>query len=278
MAYKDILVHMDEGKAAQARLALAADLAEALEAHLTALYLAPNPYLPGNLRAELPDSFFTTLDRQIEEGLAAARERLEATLKKRGIGSEVRTAHYEPTRFAHAICRHARYADLVVLGQADPEHAGQLEQELPEDVLLGSGRPALLEPHVGARKTPGERVLIAWDGSRESVRAVNDAMPLLERAKWAGVLVVNPSRGDHGDQPGADIARYLARHGIAVEAEHTEARDITVADAILGRVADEGADLLVMGAYGHARLRETVLGGTTRQILREMTVPVLMSH
>ena len=145
-------------------------------------------------------------------------------------------------------------------------------------MVLAAGRPALVIPYIGAGETLGERVLVAWDGGREAARAVNDALPLLERAASVGVLVINPSRGGHGEQPGADIALHLARHGISVDAEHLEARDISTGNALLSRLADQNIDVLVMGAYGHSRLREMVLGGVTRQVFQSMTVPVLMSH
>ncbi|MGH6943153.1 MAG: universal stress protein, partial [Geminicoccaceae bacterium] len=122
--------------------------------------------------------------------------------------------------------------------------------------------------------------VVAWDASRAAARAVSDALPLLERAKSVTVVSVNPRPNlfGHGEVPGADIALHLARHGLKVEVHRLEARDIDTANAILSYVADAGCDLLVMGGYGHSRLRELVLGGVTRTMLGEMTVPVLMAH
>ena len=122
--------------------------------------------------------------------------------------------------------------------------------------------------------------MLAWDAGREAARAVSDAMPFLERAEQVTVMAVNPSsgEGDHGEEPGADIALHLARHGVKAEVHQTESPDISVGDELLSRIADDGSDMLVMGAYGHTRLRELVLGGVTRSILEQMTVPVLMSH
>ena len=133
-------------------------------------------------------------------------------------------------------------------------------------------------PYIGAGERLGTRVMVAWDGGRQAARAVGDALPLLERAHSAVVLVINPRRGAHGERPGADITLHLARHGVTVEAQHLEAEDLTVGDALLSRLADQDIDLLVMGAYGHSRLRELVPGGVTRQIFQQMTVPVFMSH
>ena len=146
--------------------------------------------------------------------------------------------------------------------------------------MLSAGRPALVVPDIGAGKTLGRRVMIAWDTGREAARAVNDALPILQQAEAVTVLSVNPRPGIdlHGEEPGADIALHLTRHGVKVEVQRTQVEEINIGDTILSRLADLGSDLLVMGAYGHSRLREVVLGGVTRTLLESMTVPVLMSH
>ncbi|MBE9552893.1 MAG: universal stress protein, partial [Proteobacteria bacterium] len=131
-------------------------------------------------------------------------------------------------------------------------------------------------PYIGAQAEIGRNVLVAWNGSREAARAVSDAMPILEAADSIEVFAVEP-RGI-GDIPGADIAQHLARHGLKTDAAKTAGLDIEVGDVLLNQVADGGADLIVMGAYGHSRMRELVLGGATRHILGHMTVPVLLSH
>jgi nucleotide-binding universal stress UspA family protein len=135
-------------------------------------------------------------------------------------------------------------------------------------------------PFLGKTSTFGERVLIAWDNGREAARAVNDALPILKTAKSVTVLSVNPVLSSDGGrrEPGADISLHLARHGVKVEAARAVASDISVGDAIVADIAEDGVDLLVMGAYGHSRLRELMLGGVTRQILGNMFVSVLMSH
>ncbi len=276
MAFKNLLVHIDDGKASTGRIQAAIALARAHEAHLTGLYVATELALPGNIVAEISAQYVDTLRDQRAERIEAARARFIEAVERAGLSVECRTAHCSGTRIAESIGLHARYADMAVLAQ--PEHGGELEDHIAEDVVLSSGRPALVVPYIGAGKTMGERVLIAWDAGREAARAVNDALPVLERAKSVVVLVINPRRGNHGAEPGADIALHLARHGIEAEAQNFEVKDLSVADALLSRLADEGIDLLVMGAYGHSRLRERVLGGVTRQIFQEMTVPVLMSH
>ena len=145
---------------------------------------------------------------------------------------------------------------------------------------MQSGRPTLVIPYVGARAMPPNRVLVAWDGSREAARAVNDALPLLAGTQSVTILVVDPGslRGRVGDQPGAALATPLARHGIKAEVRTAASGGLGVGDVIIGQVTDMGADLVVMGGYGHSRLRQLVMGGVTRGILRSMTVPVLMAH
>jgi nucleotide-binding universal stress UspA family protein len=155
-----------------------------------------------------------------------------------------------------------------------------MSRQLAEQLVLASGRPVLLIPYIGAGATMGERVVIGWDASREAARAVSDALPILERAASVVVVTINPRQRDfgHGEMPGTDIALHLARHGVKVEVQRVETRDMDVGNALLSHLAGQSADLLVMGGYGHSRLREIVLGGATRTVLGDMTVPVLMSH
>ncbi len=278
MAFKNILVHIDDGKACADRIQAAIALAQAHEAHLTGLYVAAEPSLLGDIGVEIParTEFLAVLADQLAERTEATKSRFIGVVERAGLSAECRWADWTGMGIAEVIGLHARYTDLVVLGQ--PDENREPENHIAEDVVLSSGRPALVVPYIGAGKTMGERVMIAWDAGREAARAVHDALPVLERAKSVVVLVINPRRGNHGAEPGADIALHLARHGIKVQAQNTEVKDLSVADALLSRLADQGIDLLVMGAYGHSRLRELVFGGVTRQLFQQMTVPVLMSH
>ena len=166
------------------------------------------------------------------------------------------------------------------MGQVNPHEPSCADHHLPEEVVPASGRPALIIPYDWSLEGLGERVLIAWDASREAARAVSDAMPLLEQANSVLVVSINPRSTplDHGEVPGADIGVHLARHKVKVEVERVVAGEVSVGNALLSHIADRGADLLVMGAYAHSRMRELVLGGATRSILESMTVPVLMAH
>ncbi len=280
MALKDLLVHVDDSKSCAARIEAAINLALAHDAHLAAVYMMVEPSPASYVRAYLPPEVVENVERQAQELADAALGRFTTAAERNGISFETRIDRSTETDVGEALCVHARYADLAILGQVDPAEEPPTGRHLPEQVALGSGRPVLVIPYIGAPTTFGERVVVAWDARREAARAVNDALPLLERAKSVLVVTVNPrpEPSGHGEEPGADIAAHLARHGIEVEVQRLEARDIDVANTLLSHVASEGADMLVMGAYGHSRLRELVLGGVTRTILADMTVPVFMSH
>jgi nucleotide-binding universal stress UspA family protein len=279
MAYKDLLVHVDDTKSCAGRVQAAVDLAIAHEAHLTGVYVIADPSPAAFVSGYVPPDLLDELQRRARERAEAALARFAEVAARNQIAFETRTDRVLYTALADALATNARYADLLIVGQADPDDADG-PRYLPEEVTLASGRPSLVIPYIGPAATLGQRVTVAWSASREAARAVNDALPLLERAQGVDLVTVNPREAPfgHGEEPGADIALHLARHGIKVEVQRIETRELDVANAILSHVADRGSDLLVMGAYGHSRLRELVLGGVTRTILREMTVPVLMAH
>lgn len=284
MRLRDILVHLDATERAGTRLRLAADLARRHGAHLTGLHVV-DIELPvvfsgeaggAAVLAEVLEDMRRDAQANASKVEAAFRERLRLD----GIAGEWRPV--EGTA-REQVALHARYADLVVVGQADPE-TGQPPSAaaIIEHALFASGRPVLVVPATGRFETAGRRVLIGWNASREAARAVNDALPVIAEAEAATVLVANPrgSPAGHGEEPGADIALHLARHGLTVAVERAFAPGMGIGDGdlILNRAAELSADLLVVGAYGHSRLREMVLGGVTRTLLQQMTLPVLMSH
>lgn len=279
MAFKNLLVHLDPSKSSAKRADAAIALAARHGAHLTALAAAAMPTIPSYVEAQIPAAVFEQARESTMESLTAAVDGFTKKAGAAGIAFEVRK-ELAKGPLAELISQHARYSDLAILGQSDPDDPLSGEPELSEDVILGGGRPVLMIPYIGAMQEPGRKVVVAWDAGREAARAVNDAMPLLAAAEQVSVLIVNPKRGPgaHGDEPGADIATHLARHGVRVDVKVYTQRDLSIADVILARISDDGADLVVMGAYGHARLREMVLGGVTREMFRHMTVPLFMSH
>lgn len=278
MPLKDLLVHVDQTHQSAARLDAAIALAAAHDAHLVGVYVLTHPHIPNFIRAQIPDDFIRAQAEAIVGYAEKARERFEDAVQRSGVKGEWRVVEGQPEPL---LSLHGRYCDLCVLGQRE-RHGEDLatDSDMPDRLILSVGRPVLVIPRVGTYPVIGERVMVAWDASRLATRAVNDALPLLRRAKLVRVLAIRARRGEggHGEIPCADICLHLARHGVASEAQHADADDIKVGDVLLSQVADQGIDLLVMGAYGHTRWRELVLGGATRHILTHMTVPVLMSH
>jgi nucleotide-binding universal stress UspA family protein len=282
--FKDILVVVDDSAACATRLDVAVHVAGRCGAHLTGLFVTPPPNVPALAGSEFPGGLQAASDyleaqRQARRGAAlAAQELFRSRTGMAGITTEWREREGDAAAIAGL---HARYADLIIVGQMEPTpRAGHSGRARPERLLLGVGRPILVVPYVGVFKTVGDRVLVAWNASREATRAVNDALPILQRASHVTVLAINPRGGvsGDGDVPGADLALHLSRHGVNVEASWIQAEDMEVAALLLSRACDLQADLIVMGGYGHSRVREIVLGGATREILRTMTVPTLMSH
>lgn len=278
MSYKTILVHVDGSRNAHVRFELAARLAVAEDAHL--IGVAPTDisrvlYETAAFAPGMPDlePFLNTLRQRADDNL----KKFEEIAQKIGVKSFERRTNDDEA--ASGLSLQARYGDLVILGQYDPDEATpSVYADLPEFVVMNSDIPALIVPYAGVFPQFGERVLIAWNESIEAGRAVRHALPLLRRAKMVEVLMFNPPIDESGErQPGADIALYLARHNIQVNVRQ-ETTESETANALLSRAADLSADLLVMGCYGHSRLREIILGGMTRTILQSMTLPVLMAH
>ena len=175
---------------------------------------------------------------------------------------------------------HARYVDLVVCGQENPADPSCESRGLAARVALESGRPVLLIPAKGAFSVIGDNVVVAWDAKREAVRAISDAMPILETARHVSVVTINAQATDPENRglPAADIGLHLARHGVETQAKNLFGAPAAVGELLLAAAHDESADLLIMGAYGHARLRETIFGGVTDHMLARTDLPVLIAH
>jgi nucleotide-binding universal stress UspA family protein len=283
--FKDILVHLDESHQSATRLKVAVDLARRHAAHLTGIWVVDVPGYAMFYGAGMPAA-----DGGMNQVVASLRNdaiaRADATgrefrevMRREGLSCEWRMVEGYGVDL---LALHARYADVTILGQPNEDEVfkGPSPDAVLVNVMLSSGRPVLAVPYVGQFEQVGDRVLIAWNGSREATRALNDALPLLVGATAVTVLAVNPENGINGDGevPAADIALHLARHGVKAEAAHTVAKDISEGDALLSYAADLGADLIVAGGYGHSRAREMIFGGVTRTLIEEMTVPMLLSH
>jgi nucleotide-binding universal stress UspA family protein len=285
MALKDILIHLDHGARSPMRLEVAAALARSHEAQLTGLGVVDLPSVDMFYGSAMPfaglapDDAVSRMRADALTALAPVEKAFQARLLDSGLRGEWRVSE---GHLSSVVALHARYADLTILGQ--PNRFDGREDvgfgAMIVHTVMTSGRPILAIPFAGNFPVVGERVLVAWNASRESARAVNDALPILRRASLVTVVAINPRHGigGHGDVPAADIVLHLARHGVRAEAAHTVANDIPDGEALLSYAADLGADLIVAGAYGHSRAREMVFGGVTRTLLAEMTVPVFLSH
>jgi nucleotide-binding universal stress UspA family protein len=296
-ALRDITVVLDDAAPSQIRLSFALALAQQHNAYLIGLSVLdllmparpivhPRGYAeadtpPGSQLLNLgvpPPVDYPDADTQAAE----KAERLETAFRERLRLSDVQGDwRVAGGKVSETVVRQARYADLIILGQADPNHPPPASgRHLVEDILLTSGRPTLVIPYVGSFETIGTRVLVAWNNSREAARAVHDALPLLAKAASVTIIAVSPGRREPAaDEAGtADLIDHLARHGISAKAERTVAAGKLIPDVLLSYAADLNADLLVAGGYGHSRLRERILGGITHTLLQHLTVPVLMSH
>jgi nucleotide-binding universal stress UspA family protein len=277
MAIKDILVHVTDGADCAARLDAAVALAQAHGAHLTGLYTMWIPPMPSYVQAEVGADLIARQRALYEQRMHGAEQSFGQRTGEAGISSEWR---HSETRRAQALLLHARYCDLVVMGRHEDASA-EPSVRLVERVVLGCGKAVLLLPDAGAPRGAGRHALVAWNGSIEAVRAVDAALPLLAAAARVDVIAVDPQAADeniHGALPGADLCAHLARHGVLAEAQAVTSGRHGVGQTLLERARADGVDLLVMGAYGHARWRELVLGGATAHMLRHASIPLLMAH
>ena len=272
MALKDIVVHQGEDVHSDRRRKVGLTVAKQFDAHLTGVYVLSYPNVPGFVQTELPSEIIEQRYQEIRAAGEAKRAAFDAALASEGVSGEFRVMEGD---LADAVALCGRYSDLLVVGQPDPDHPSPTDS-LAEDLLLAAGRPVLVVPYTGDVGHIGRHVMVAWSGTREATRAVHDAMPILEQADEVVVFSVNPEDSDH--IAGADICTHLARHGVNATPRHIVAPDMRVGDSLLSAIADNSIDLLVMGGYGHSRLREIAFGGATRAIMQSMTCPVMMSH
>ena len=276
MSYKTILVHVDNGKRFPARMDIAMQMARRHDAHLVGLHAMTALRLPAYAAAEAGAVLIEAQQRAFAEQTQRAKIAFDKATSAAGLTKvEWRTTEADAV---DAVTLHARYADLVVLSQPHASDNAGVEEDFAERVVLACGRPALVVPYADSYKSVGERALVAWNATREATRALTDAIPLLREAKEVKVIAINPEDADHGAVPAADISLFLARHGVRAEAVTDYGDDIDVGNELLSRAADYNSDLIVMGAYGHSRMRELIMGGATRTIITSMTVPVLLSH
>jgi nucleotide-binding universal stress UspA family protein len=278
MSYKTILVHCDTNPRLSQRLAVAVDLAQRYGAHLVGAYVQAPIDIPAFSGGVVPMfDLYEAYEASAKAERDTAAAAFDRAIKGTHLPSEWRVVKGYPE---NELAIQARYADLLVVGQTDPEGESLTPTDFPESLAISTGRPTLVVPLIGVRSNAGKSVMLCWNASRESARAAAEALPFLVSADKVVVLIVDPktSAPGHGAEPGADVAAWLARHGVKVAVQRDVAADADVGSVILSRAADHGIDLIVMGLYGHSRLREVILGGASRTLLSSMTVPVLMAH
>jgi len=276
MGFKTMLVHVDTGLSAPARLKLTAELAARFEAHIAGVYVRRPFQAPAFTDAgPAMDSLYRTYENAAKADEALATAAFRDSIGSTGLSSEWRVAD---GLAEEVVAAYARYADLAIIGQAEPDAvATTTPPDLAETIAMAGERPVLIVPHIGVTKPPGKTVMLCWNGSREAARAATGALPFLKAADKTIILLVDP-RKDGAEQTGAGVAGWLARHGVKAVVQRDTAADSNVGGVILSRVADHDADLIVMGLYGHSRMREWVLGGASRTLLASLTVPLLVAH
>jgi nucleotide-binding universal stress UspA family protein len=285
MPYKTILVHLSDSRRVESVLAPAMRLAERHNAHLIGLHahaVIPSPPVRLPFAAQALGQIVAQV-RSNAEGVAETFSRM---CSGQPYSTEWQLHSASQAELASDVMGRGRAADLIVAGQTDGAWDLSPMLDFPERLALESGRPVLVIPHAGSHVNVGKNVVIAWKAGRESARAVFDALPLLKDAANVHILEFAEEEGQQsGLAPDTSIAATLARHGIkptihsaVASGIRSLAPDTRVGDLILNRIADLDADLLVMGAYGHSRMRELIFGGVTRQMMRHMTVPTLFSH
>jgi nucleotide-binding universal stress UspA family protein len=274
---KDLVVNLAAGAERDPAAEFVLSIATSFEAHIAGIGFAYEPIITPTVMDGL-SAFW--IDTQREDNLAAAQaaiDRFEAAARREGLSAEHRLLEASLGSAATLFGAIARRFDLAVVGQSGPDRMAR-DDLLVESALLESGRPVIVVPYIQTLGLKLDRVLVCWDASRSAARAAADAMPLLQRSRALEILSVSSADGNPDELPGADFGEHLARHDLKVEVRRLIAGDMDIANTILSYAADAGADFIVMGGYGHSRLREFVLGGVTRAVLGSMTVPVLMSH
>ena len=279
MSYKTILVHLNQEPRARALVAAGIELAAKFEAHLIGLYVFPafrvTPPIPLPIGGDLAGQIKGAIKREADLVKAVFDE----MTRHQPFVSEWRAITDDRREPSAVVVSHALAADIVVASQRDPAWQFSDILDFPDRLALGAGRPVLVIPNFGTHKVIPRNVTVAWTNRRESARAVADALPLLKLADNVHLLTAADGRPDDGGAlPDTEIAAALARHGVKVQASRPNVTEYTVGEEIRVRAIDLNADLLVMGCYGHSRLREYALGGVTRHMMREMTIPILFSH
>jgi nucleotide-binding universal stress UspA family protein len=274
---KDVVVNLSIGAARDVTADYAVSVAAAFEAHIAGIAFAYEPVIAPAVMGSIPAEYIDQQRAESRKAADAAVAYFEEAARREALSAGHRVIPATLAGAADAFGRIARRFDISVVAQAEPGALAPQEL-LIEGALFESGRPMIVVPYIQKEPLKLDRVMVCWDSSRTAARAIGDALPLLARAKTVEVVIVTSARGHSDEIPGADLGEHLAHHGLTVEVKRIVSADLDVANTLLSHAADTSADFMIMGGYGHSRLREFVLGGATRDILQSMTVPTLMSH
>lgn len=274
MSVKTILLHLNNDPQLESRIETALNLAALHGAHIKALYTIAQVTVPTSFMGYVPPEFIEQSKVSEEKEAAEAKAKLDKLASVAGQEVElVIEEGYSPD----LINEHAVAVDLVIIGQGDPDAENNMQsQYIADELVVSSPRPVLVIPYTGEYKLFGKHVLVAWNNSREASRALHEALPFLKNADNVTLLSVNADKDESYEID--HVLAHLKRHGVDAIFKAGIWPDIKVGDALLDALVDYSADMLVMGAYGHSRLREMILGGATQSTLAHMTAPVLFAH
>ena len=275
---KDIVTNLSLRNSRDVAMDFAVSTAAAFDAHLAGIAFVYEPIIPAMVDMYgMPPEVIESQRVENENMAKAALGRFEDAARGAALSAEPRMVDAQVATAPGAFADIARRFDLSVLGQPEPDQP-TLDRLMIEAALFDTGRPMLVVPYIQRTGLKLDHIMLAWDGSRSAARAAGDALPFIRRGKLVEIVIVASDGAKSDEMPGADIAQHLARHGAKVELNRIVTTETDVANTILSHAADSSADFLVMGGYGHSRLREFILGGVTREILTSMTIPTLMSH
>jgi len=280
MLFKSFLTFTDGSEASTLRLRTAAAMAERHDAHLTAVALTRHASFHTGFQSVPASKLYFEELRTAHDQARLLSEKAAASLQAMGRSGDVRWASDTAAGLAEIAAIHARYADLTMVGQpGDGPEVGATKAVL-EGILFNSGRAAVVIPRGWSQGAFGRRVLIAWDPVKQAARALSDALPFISEAEAVTIAMVDPERDPrrYGDEPGADLATALARHGGKITVDRLSGSGVSTAEAIRNHARTTGSDLIVMGGYGHAQWRESLIGGVTHSMIQDTEVPVLMAH
>lgn len=279
-SYTDILVHLDYTKSNPERVKAAISLARRTGARVKGVSIALQSNTSSYLGIPLHSGLSEEEKKQIEEAAQDAVREFETHAKEAGVDHISQVLRCGASHAPAQLAFQARHVDISIMGQPNPDkESASFIESLYEGVLFNSGRPVYLVPYFGRINTESRNAVIAWDGGKKAARAVRDAIPLLRGRGKTTILVINPENrpGAHSTKPGQELAEFLKRHEVDVTVDSFTNHELSPDTLILNHLTDKGADLLVMGAYGHSKLREKAFGGVTNSIVNQMTTPVLMS-